>query len=1180
MNLLHLYRPCFLFRRYCPPELVEGELVEEELVEGELVEGELVVGLGVSLSSLFIRFAFFIFLFSLTHSLAAQNDFTKYWHNEIRTIHYKPEGKDFVCFNPTRRFNRALYGTNTAFRVEAGDLPEFAMYIPGMGGNFKFGLINGNESKWLIDAKNIKAIYRPGSILYEIKDPILGNGALYISILALADAEGMIIKTQFVNTDKKVELFWAFGGASGKKFSRNGDIGADPESSFYLQPVYCKNNFFTIEKNTFRLKYSDSKKVINHLAGIFPVNSIIHIADANEQATPLRLYQSDSSSLPVITGKINASNTVNYFLIQNIASLKVTYGELEKVFANAEEAREKIADRIKLSTPDPYINTLAGALCIVGDAIWEAPSYLHGAVAWRMRLPGWRGPYVADPLGWHDRAREHFSSYALSQLISPLTAPVVADTALHLARQLEKLGTSLFSSGYICRNPGGDFRPNHYDMNLVFIDALLNHFKWTGDIAFVKKMWPLLKRHLAWEKRNFDSNGDGLYDSYADIWASDALQYSGGGVTHSSAYNYRANKMAAEIASMIGENSVPYQKEAAHIFNAIQSKLWMPSKGWYAEYKDALGLKMLHPSAGLWTIYHAIDSKVPDNFQAYQCLEYIDANIPHIPVRAKGLSDTNLYVLSTTNWQPYTWSLNNVVLAENLNTALAYWQGGRPEQAFCLWRSSLIESMFLGASPGNFEQLSFYDAVRGELYRDFADPIGVAARTLIEGLFGIEPNALNDTLTIKPGLTSEWNFASLSVPDISIDFKRKGNTDDYNIIPSFEKKMNLKFVVGAKRDNVESIKVNGKIIQWKQSENAIRHPSIEINIPAEKKYEIEIKWSGKSFEKPFLKDSFINNEKLEIQFANEKIIKVFDPQNCLKEINTNNQRLNAVVQEEGNKIFFVEVKQGAFQFWQPFSFFVKSGIQRNNDTEIPTEKSVFDTINLQHYYNAKVTDIFKQQYLQPRVKTPTLQLPTQGIGNWTAPLVNADIDDAGLRKAAANKNEIITPKGVPFYTPSDSSFNNILFTSQWNNYPDSATVSLSGKASELYLLMAGSTNPMQSRIVNGQVLINYKDGTTDTLELRNPENWWPIEQDYIIDGYAFTTGADFPLRLYLKEGKFAYGLKKYSTIKGLTDMAIDGGAATVLQMPLEVTKELKSLTLKTLANDVVIGLMSVTLKRN
>ena len=129
-----------------------------------------------------------------------------------------------------------------------------------------------------------------------------------------------------------------------------------------------------------------------------------------------------------------------------------------------------------------------------------------------------------------------------------------------------------------------------------------------------------------------------------------------------------------------------------------------------------------------------------------------------------------LYEVITTNWQPYTWSVNNVALAENLHTALAYWQGGRPDEAFKLWQSALIESMYLGASPGGFEQLSYYDAMRGELYRDFADPIGMAARSLVEGLFGIQPNAIENTLTINPGFPKEWNEASLEIPDISIAF--------------------------------------------------------------------------------------------------------------------------------------------------------------------------------------------------------------------------------------------------------------------------------------------------------------------------------------------------------------------------------------------------------------------------
>jgi len=127
--------------------------------------------------------------------------------------------------------------------------------------------------------------------------------------------------------------------------------------------------------------------------------------------------------------------------------------------------------------------------------------------------------------------------------------------------------------------------------------------------------------------------------------------------------------------------------------------------------------------------------------------------------------------------------------------------------------------------------------------------------------------------------------------------------------------------------------------------------------------------------------------------------------------------------------------------------------------------------------------------------------------------------------------------------------------------------------------MAGSTNPMQSQLDNGLVTITYSDGTVSALPLRNPTNWWPIQEDYYTDGYAFTTGAPKPVRISLKKGTLVGENEKYTTIKGFTNRAIDGGAATVLNLPLDNRKELKSLTLKTLANDVVIGLMSITLRR-
>ena len=1120
------------------------------------------------------------------------------WHNKERAVRYQPDGNDFVIINGDRRFTRALYGTNTAFRVEAGDLPEFAMYMPGMGGNLQFGLMTATAHKWLINANTIKAIYRAGSMIYEIKDSLLGQGKLYLTVLALSNAEGMVIKIRSENVSN-VELVWIYGGASGKKFSRDGDVGADPESSFYLKPENCIDNRYQLLNGKFILSYGTGKvlteeeryeiqtkpenqlsgeipKEAKMITGFYPLSSSIRLIDAS---SPEMIYRPDNVAKKefCLGGKLKLKNGEEFFLLHNSATPVTRNAEQE--FTNAEAARKKLAARITIKTPDKYLNTLGAALSIAADAIWEEPTYMHGAVAWRMRLPGWRGAYVADPLGWHDRARIHFDAYAKSQLKTPASTGVVMDTALNLARHLEKVGTQLFSEGYITRNPNGYVGAHHYDMNLVFVDQLLNHFQYTGDLDLAKKMWPLLQRHLAWEKKNFDADDDGLYDSYAAIWASDALQYSGGGVTHSSAYNYRANREAARLAKLIGEDGSIYEKEANKILNAINRNLWLTDKGWYAEYKDLLGNKLLHPSAGLWTIYHAIDSKVPDPFKAYQSLRYIDNHIPHIPVVAKGWNESNLFLLSETNWQPYTWSLNNVVFAENLHTALAYWQGNRTEEAFKLWRGTIIESMYLGSGPGNFQQLSFYDAIRGELYRDFADGIGMAARTLVEGLCGVQPDALKDTLLVKPGYPQQWNYASFSSPDIEFDFKRNGLKDQYIISQRFPKQMNFAFVVKAYRDKVGHIVVNGKPVNWSIIADVVGEPLLQVSLPKSKTYKIDITWTGRNF--PLAKEELVLKTGSDFDWATtkHKIVKIFDPQKIFDKTSVTASSVNGkVAAESGHKTLFVLLQQGDFSYWYPINFLIRDEEDMSaTNVQVLNEKT--ELIDISGSFNDVVTNIFKNKYVSPRPTSPTLQLPLTGIGNWAYHSVQVNISDSGLRAGAGAKNQISTTTGIPFQTPGATEAKNIVFTSMWDNYPDSIIIPLNGKSSHAFFLMAGSTNPMQSRLVNGEIIVNYTDGTSGNLELRNPENWWPIEQDYYVDGFAFTTDAPRPIRISLKTGKEIPKDYKYSNIRGFSNFGIDGGAATVLDLPLDDKKQLKNLVLKTIANDVVVGLMSLTLIR-
>lgn len=1124
----------------------------------------------------------------------------KLWHNKERKVHYLPQGNDFVCVNPVLRFNRALYGTNTAFRVEAGDLPEFAMYMPGMGGNLQLALQNGDKHKWLIRASNIKTTYRAGSMIYEIRDSLLGDGVLYLSVLALSDAEGMVIKVKGEAVPASVNLVWIYGGASGKKFSRDGDIGADPESSFYLKSENCTDNRYQLLDGKFILSYGTGKVLTEseryeiqtvpesalkgeipaeakQITGIYPPATIVKLIDPGK---PELAFNNLEPVLPrfCISGRKPINEKEDYFLFYNSATPVNDLPAL--AFEKAEAARATLAGRITISTPDPYLNTLGSAISVAADAIWETPSFMHGAVAWRMRLPGWRGGYVADPLGWHDRARTNFDAYARSQLTKPATMGVVMDTALQLARHLEKVGTQLFSEGYITRNPDGYIGAHHYDMNLVYIDQLLNHFHYTGDTAYVKKMWPLLKRHLVWEKKNFDADGDGLYDAYAAIWASDALQYSGGGVTHSSAYNFRAFTEAAALAKLIGEDGSAFEKEAAKILKSIHYYLWMPGVGWYAEYKDLLGNQLVHPSAGLWTVYHAIDSKVPDPFKAYQLVRYVENHIPHIPVIAKGWEEKGLYLLSETNWQPYTWSLNNVVSSENLHTSLAYWQANQKEDAFRLWRSTVLETMYLSAGPGNFQQLSFYDAMRGELYRDFADGVGMMARSLTEGLFGIQPDALNDRIMIKPGFPDHWDSARIETPDILFHFLKNKNQTNYNILQrSTGKARSIRLIVPVISDSILTVLVNGVKTNFSIEPDRVGIPAISINTSAIAAINISIQWAGKPIRPISIRQEYANNEKIMISSKDHQAFKLFDPQRVLTNVTMRNNSLSAGLRKgDGHKTFFIRTKQGQFVWWQPFNIFIPP-VSRTPAVKIAANKASYETVDISAAFNCRVTDIFKQKYLSPRPVSPTLQLPVSGIGNWAYHSLQVNLSDSGLRAKAGPTEQFTTAAGLPFKTPVDSTKKNIAFTSMWDNFPDSVVIPLKGQASRAHFLMAGSTNTMQSRITNGSIRVNYTDGSYEEMELVNPTNWWPIEQDYYVDGYAFTIGQTRPVRIALKTGKEINEGYKYSSIKGFTGYAIDGGAATVLDLPLRPGKNLNNLIVKAIANDVVIGLMSVTLER-
>ena len=995
-----------------------------------------------------------------------------------RKANYLPEGRTFVCENGSNRYTRALYGSTDEYRIETSDRPIFAIYKKNSHRNIRFRIKLGGLAMQIDSADYCKAVYDAGRRDYVVKDKRWGNGELQISVLAYPDMLGGIWKFTARGFDKKVEIEGLICETAVSKFVRFGDLGKFEKPGAFEAPAH--------------------PKMLQTVWGIIDTPSSLSVPSRGKS----------------VRGKLPISNPHEiYFSVDSVtlSSAKGNDVKMQKRFADAEQWRKNLASSVVFATPDPYLNPIGGAMVMAADGAWDGKVWEHGAVGWRMPLPGWRAAYMGDFLGMQDRQRIHFSAYAKSQVTDvPVTKGHLMDAGHGLSRSAYKWGTPMYSNGYICRNPEKNNQFHHYDMNLVYIDELLWHFQFDADTTYMRKMWPVIKSHLAWEKNTWDPDNDGLYDAYCCIWASDALQYNSGAVTHSSAYNYRGNLLAARIAEIIGEDPKPYREEANKILNALNARLWLKDAGHWAEYQDFMGLKRVHEDAALWSVYTPIDCGVGTAEQNFWATKYVDSHIPHIPYIYNG---KEYQTLSLSDWSPYEWSLNNVAMAEVMHAVLAYYQAGRVEKAYQLLKANILDFMYLGGSPGNFGQLSTLDRAMGESYRDFSDVTGISSRALIEGLYGITPNALEGEVVIRPGFPAAWDSASIHTPYLDYSFKRVNGKDVFDIKQNFKRP--LKVVI---RQNL-------------------------------------------GFGK-YKDTAFTSEQEQHIELASVK---------------------SRATEEDEMMIDKTETLAGMVANQSGKEWINIDGVG-NDFTDVWSKDCKM--VNMDALFNSNVSDIFQPgKYVSPRSPYTTLCVPTQGMGDWCSTKKIAKIDDTKFRSLV--KNGVFTTL-VDFRSPAKGK--NIAYTSLWNNYPDSITVPLKGKASHAYLLMAGSTNPMQYAIENAVVRVEYTDGTHDELMLVPPVNWCPIEQGFVEDAPAFPMPKARPYRIGLNTGIVSRRLFKDSgyqeTATGgdipelkLAMCALPGGAATMLDMPLNPKKKLRSLTLRTLSNEVVIGLMGVTLQK-
>ena len=1131
----------------------------------------------------------------------------------------------FSVTNGVNRYSRPLYGPRGLFYVYAGDRAEWALSRPGKTGNLLLGVCRGRQRKWLIAADQTIARYRPGFYIHDVRDPLLGDGVLTIQSTAMPDREGLLLKITATELPAATELFWAFGGVREVEHCNPVDFdtcGYTSESHFFPKPEDSQGNRIALADESFVLttpfplgscvqpaEHQATKKLhrktFTGVTGTMTGAGAMEIISAKVMRPELPVTCRPGGAAPAVLGHLRLTPRKPAFLavaMMRTATDTIDSTTLPRRFAAALRHHASVRNQIRVATPDADVNAIVPALCAAMDAVWDPPYIVHGGVHCHTPFLGWRHAYGATALGWWDRAASHFRAFAKTQHLKPppgAESPKM-DEASGLARQAN--GSLLHSAGFIW---GHRDAPMYYNMQELFIDMLLRHLQVSGDRALLRELYPVIRRHLEWEKRCFDPDGDGLYENFANTHISDAHSYNGAGCAQASAYTFYAHREMARLAKLLGRSDRSFTVQATRIRDAMNRVLWMHDRGTYAECRDLLGLRRRNENPELPSIYHPIDSVVTDPFQAWQMIHYARHTFEHVHCgREDGL------MVWSSNWVPWFWSSRQLMLNETSHLALAAWQAGDRDTAFRYLLGGVLNSMLESRCPGGCIATSPRDRHHSGLATDFACGTGIATRALIEGLFGIRPDALAGSLLLKPGFPEKWPFARIQTPYAEYAYRRTRNGFRYHGKLRAAARVTLELPY--RFDQTPQVTVNGRPVRAVLKPD-IGCPLLSIKLGRGTTFVCEVRNAGQPLIPPKHPAVVVPGIPAAWELHGASLLSVNDPQQCLAH---HTPAGFTVAQTLGHHVFFCRLRRGRVSWWQPIEVEIRPRTEllrplycphtdtvfavrrdnlaateraittklaatpvlpgtypvnvtertRNGSTRATADVSVwelptrtpsdrFRTFDISASMNLDIEFLFQQEYRSPRSPYCSLQLPITGYGEWCSGSQRTPptLSSLYFSRRVDTEKRFLTPQGVPFHSPHWKGQNAII-VSQWDNFPSQVIMPLPAvPAKRLYFLVAASANPMYSQMDVALIRVRCTDGSVLNLPLHSPRNLWPIWDDYDRDADAFCLPAVPPQRVLIGEKTWA----------NLLDLDLAGRTAC-------------EVTFACLANETLVGLLGIT----
>lgn len=1045
---------------------------------------------------------------------------------------YQPVAGGYRIVNSSDVFNRSLYGGHQQDNLReryftmAGDRPIMLGALihtngggsnakcgtlmmgvattPGLAGRNKYGI--DSASQWFHTTGSVVATYRNGWIEYDVEPmfQVAPQVKAHIEVLPLDPDDGLLVHVR-VWSEGRVQFCMGFGGIT----DYVGLVASPDVEARQFRPEDCRGNTVVCGKNRGRVQGPMSTMWIGTNIAVETSLGDASLAVEGPGRLLARDQKPTDSPMVRMSCEIRPGQAVegNIVVVRtgDEKILERWLGERDAVGLLKGKIAEKLAG-FSVQTPDPMLNLTVPSNMLGMDACWNQRVFCHGGTHWHSPYLGWRNWYGPTVLGWHERVATCFRTHAARLMLD------------------DKYGDGCIPDNLAGRSFG-------YNMQEVAVDMWLHHLEWTGDLGFAREMFDTVTRVLNYERRVFDPEDDGLYRNQLNTWVSDAHWYNGGGCAQASAYNFRANRLMAEVARKLEKPAGGNQMRAERIRRAMQERLWMPAKGILAEYVDTVGNRLVHPSPELATIYHAIECEAVDPFQAHQMLRFTETDL-----RNERTAGRQGRLVWSSNWYPQHYSNCGLYPGENIHLAWAYYANGQALQGKKIL-DGIVDAHFLGKTPGAVGHCMNGSGLNAGAL-DFADTVSMYLRLVVEGLFGVRFKLLEDRIEIAPHLPPDWDRAELTTPDVGLTYRRTGEEEEFQIRCS--KPALRQITLPLRRTRVEAVRLNGRACTYR-IEPRINSSVVVVETRDTGPFWIYLRHAGSAPPGLRFAARVEGGQRATIAPNAGTILEWKDPSGLMADARREGETLEGnVAGSVGGHTLFVLVKEGDWKGWLAADLTVA----RKPKPARPEPSGSFVTVDISRQMNISLADIHVQKYEHPRGPDG---VAANGRSRWDDGAHGGPyqvvVRDEALRRCGG---VFRTPGGVPFATPATGV--NAACASMWDNFPKQLSIPLTGRGTELAILLVGVTNPMQARVENARLSVNYTDGSTELVKLEYPTN--------------FDDWLDPAVQAECETVYFS-----------------DYNHAIVQRIVLDPAKELRSLTVEAVANEVIVGTLGVSVRR-